>query len=120
MRLNLKANGENEQRVLDYLEKNASNVLQEKINNGEKTMAQCWSYIKSEARKRAKNGCACIDDMTVFGWAVHFFEEDDIEAKAHDTSDNEVKRPEAKPEKKKVAKKVDDIDQISFDDLFGG
>ena len=42
MKLNLKAKNNNQKRVLDYLEANASNVLVEKINTGEKTMAQCW------------------------------------------------------------------------------
>lgn len=77
-RLNLKADGKNQEILLDYLEKNASEPLAEKINIGVKTLAGCWTYIRGEARKRAMNGVAVIEDTEVFGWAVHYFEEDDI------------------------------------------
>ena len=42
------------------------------------------NYIISEARKAAVGNCACIDDTTVFGWAIHFFEEDEIKAKDYE------------------------------------
>ena len=77
-RLNLKADGKNQEILLDYLEKNASEPLAEKINAGVKTLAGCWTYIRGEARKQAMNGVAVIEDAEVFGWAVHYFEEDDI------------------------------------------
>lgn len=82
-RLSLKAEGKNQEILLDYLEKNASEPLAEKINTGAKTLAGCWEFIRKEARKQAMNGVAVIEDAEVFGWAVHYFEEDDIkEAKA--------------------------------------
>ena len=77
-RLNLKADGKNQQILLDYLEKNASEPLAEKINAGVKTLAGCWEFIRKEARKQAMNNVAVIEDTEVFGWAVHYFEEDDI------------------------------------------
>lgn len=77
-RLSLKAEGKNQEILLDYLEKNASEPLAEKINTGEKTLAGCWEFIRKEARKQAMNGVAVIEDAEVFGWAVHYFEEDDI------------------------------------------
>ena len=80
-RLNLKADGKNQQILLDYLEKNASEPLAEKINAGVKTLAGCWTYIRGEARKQAMNNVAVIEDVEVFGWAVHYFEEDDIKEK---------------------------------------
>lgn len=76
--LKLTAGTESERRVLDYLQENASQVLAEKINNGEKTLAGCFGYIRNEARKQAQNGVAVIEDATVYGWAVHYFEEDSI------------------------------------------
>lgn len=78
MRLNLTASGKNQELVLAYLEENASDVLAEKINKGTKTMDDCWKFITGEAKKKAKDGCACIEDVQVYGWAVHFFEEDSI------------------------------------------
>ena len=77
-RLSLKAEGKNQEILLDYLEKNASEPLAEKINTGVKTLTGCWEFIRKEARKQAMNGVAVIEDAEVFGWAVHYFEEDDI------------------------------------------
>ncbi len=85
-RINLTAESKQERLVLAYLEENASDVLVEKINSGDKTMKQCWSFIVGEARKLAQNGCACIEDTKVFGWAVHFFEEDEIKGKDYKES----------------------------------
>lgn len=78
MTLNLTAKGDNEKIILQYLENNVSDVLAEKINSGTKTLADCWKFITECARKQAKDGCACIRDDVVFGWAIHFFEEDSI------------------------------------------
>lgn len=76
--LKLTAGTETEQRILDYLQENASEPLAEKINAGEKTLAGCIGYIRHEARKKARNGVAVIEDAEVYGWAVHYFEEDEI------------------------------------------
>ena len=85
-RIKLKTDNKCEKIILNYLEKNASDDLVERINNGKKTLTQCWNYITSEAKKEAKNGCACIEDATVYGWAVHFFEEDSISGEAFNKS----------------------------------
>lgn len=47
-----------------------------------KSLGECWKYILGEAKKQAENNCACIDDDTVFGWAVHYYDEDDIKIKS--------------------------------------
>ena len=44
-----------------------------------KSLDKCLKYITSEAKKRAKNGCAAIEDAVVYGWAVHYYQEDNIE-----------------------------------------
>ena len=91
--LNLKANTPAEQKVLEYLQNNASETLAEKINNGtpfekdgkplinKKTLAGFMKYACEEARKTVENGSssACIEDSVVYGWAVHYFEEESIE-----------------------------------------
>ena len=134
--LNLKATGKNEEIILKYLEGNASEALTEKINGGAKTLSQCWNYITCEARKQANGGCACIEDSTVYGWAIHFFEEESINGadynkakcgvKAVKTASDEVKPAEgavteANMQKKPKTKKNEacGFDQISFDSLFG-
>lgn len=100
MKLNLQPGNAYETAVLKYLEENASDALAEKINNGSKTLEQCFIYIKNQARNKAQNGCAMIEDKVVYGWAVHFFEEDEIEA--------EVKvKAKATPEPKEIIKKTE-------------
>lgn len=134
--INLKAKTNNEKIILAYLNENASQMLVERINAGTKTLAQCWNYIMSEARKSAVNGCACIEDKVVYGWATHFFEEEDIDGEKYNKSEaakvtksNEEKEVEKYEEKviaeekkaKQRIKKADvpQLDQFSFDDLFG-
>ena len=89
MKLNLDAKTNEERKVKAYLEANASEILTEKINNGvriqkdgktllnKKTLAGFMKYACDEAKKQAGKGAqsACIDDDTVYGWAVHYFEE---------------------------------------------
>lgn len=118
-RLQLKAGTTNEEAVLAHLEKTASDALVLKINEGQKTLSQCWKYITREARKLAVNGVACIEDMTVFGWAVHFFEEDSIKGEDVEKSQpvKEAKKQTDKPKEDKPEKRVSKIDeeQISID-----
>lgn len=119
-RIKLKAENKNETIVLAYLEENASPSLVERINSGNKTLAQCWNYIVNEARKEAKNGCACIEDNTVYGWAIHFFEEDSIKGNKYKSGPKaSVSTSESKEAKPKPKKKTEDVEQLSFADLWG-
>ena len=100
MKLNLQAENAYETAVLKYLEDNASDALAEKINNGNKTLAQCFAYIMGKAQKETMNNCAIMEDKVMYGWAVHFVEEDKIEA--------EVKvKAKAIPEPKEIIKKTE-------------
>jgi hypothetical protein len=101
-KLNLTAHGSNEKIILDYLTNNASESLAERINNGKKTLTQCWNYIMHEARKQAVNGCACIEDSTVFGWAIHFFEEDSIKAEKFNKTPSGTATTSSKKQEEKV------------------
>jgi hypothetical protein len=80
--ITLKATNSTEQRVLQYLQENASDALAEKINAGTKTIAGALKHAKDEARKLAQGDCVCVEDATVFGWIVHYFEEEGITEKA--------------------------------------
>ena len=107
--LNLKANTPSEQKILEYLQNNASETLAEKINNGtpfekdgkpllnKKTLADFMEYACDEARKTVENGSssACIEDSVVYGWAVHYFEEESIEGTLY-TLDGEEYKPAVK------------------------
>ena len=93
MTLNLEAKTPAEQKVKAYLEQNASEVLARKINEGvkivkdgktllnKKTLAGFLKFACDEAKKQAEKGAnsACIEDTVVYGWAVHYFEEDSTE-----------------------------------------
>ncbi len=118
--LTLEAKNKNEQIILDYLNQNASAALIEKINAGEKTLSQCWSYIVSEASKIKEGNCAVVDDATVFGWAIHFFEEDSIQAKQYSVSSGvSVSTSKDKPKEKKPKAKPEtpDTEQLSLFDM---
>ena len=105
MKLNLEEATAAEQRVKTYLEENASETLAEKINNGvriskngkellnKKTLKGFMKFACDEAKKQAEKGAnsACIDDQTVFGWAIHYFEEDSIEGTLYNADGSEYK-----------------------------
>lgn len=114
MKIKLKAANAYETAVLKYLEGNASDALVDKINTGSKTLKQCFGYIQSQARKEATNGCAMIEDKVVYGWAVHFFEEDGIEAVAVPARTEQPRKKACKPT---VEKK--DEEQMSLFALLG-
>ena len=116
-KLNLTASTKEEQKVKAYLEANASEVLADKINNGvriqkdgktlinKKTLAGFLKFACDEARKQAEKvaNSACIDDDVVYGWAVHYFEEDSIEGTLcnEDGTEYKVPMPKTKPVQKK-------------------
>ena len=135
MRLNLRADGPEQQAVLQYLESNASDVLAEKINNGSKTLEGCWKFIESQAKKKAKGqNCVCCTDQEVFGWAVHYFEEESIKEggkaavekgdtyKVTPTGIKKVKEEKKKPEPKEPKKEEPVMmeGQITLFDFVGG
>ena len=62
-------------------------------------------YASSEARKFASKGAnsACVEDKVVYGWAVHYFEEDSIEGTLFNADGTEYK-PAPKPTPAQVRK----------------
>ena len=149
--LNLKANNDSQKRVKEYLEQSASDMLADKINFGieiekdgktlvnKKTLDGFMKYATEEARKIAEKGSqyACVDDATVFGWAIHYFEEDSIVEKLYnedgteyqvkkpapkktkpaETKKPDIKKPEPKPAEKPTPSKVTFLNQVSIFDL---
>ena len=124
MRTKLKAEGANQKAVLAYLEANASDSLVQRINDGVKTLSGCWNFIVAEAKKRAVKGCACIEDREVFGWAIHYFEEDSIEEGKIETAvamtvKSEVRTEPPKKQEKQKKARAQHEDQLSLFDLLG-
>ncbi len=115
MRLNLETKTKEQEIVKAYLEENASATLAEKINNGtpfekdrktfmnKKTLDGFMKYASDEARKLASKGAnsACVEDKVVYGWAVHYFEEDSIEGTLFNADGTEYK-PAPKPTPAKI------------------
>ena len=111
MKLNLEAKTQAEQKIKAYLEVNTSEILAQKINHGvriqkdgktllnKKTLAGFLKYACDEAKKQAEKGAqsACIDDAVVYGWAVHYFEEDSIEGTLCNEDGTAYKAPMSKP-----------------------
>lgn len=134
MELNLTAQNKQEELVLKYLQNNASEPLADKINNGtpfekdgkpllnKKTLTGFMKYACDEAKSLAEKGAtsACIDDQTVYGWAIHFFEEDSIEGTLYTLDGAEykptVKRVESNAVKAKPEPKKQENVQFSFFD----
>lgn len=134
MELNLTAQNKQEELVLKYLQDNASETLADKINNGtpfekdghsltnKKTLSDFMKYACDEARKLAEKGVnsTFIDDQTVYGWAIHFFEEDSIVGTLYTLDGTEykptVKRVESNAVKAKSEPKKQENVQFSFFD----
>ena len=103
--LNLIASGKEQELVKQYLQENVSETLAEKINNGvkiekdnktllsKKDLNGFMKFANDEARKLAEKGanCACVEDKTVFGWSIHYFEEDAIEGALYNEDGTEYK-----------------------------
>ena len=134
--LNLEAKTKEQQRIKAYLEENASDILAEKINNGvlikkdgkillnRKTLDGFMSFATEEARKQAEKGerYAMVEDDVVFGWAVHYFEEDSIEGTLFNEDGSEYKtqsKPAAKAPTMKAQPKPQPKPQMSMFDLMG-
>lgn len=107
IKLNLTATNRQQEKVLRYLQENASEILADKINNGtpfekdgqplinKKTLSGFMRYAGKESRKFAEKGEqeTCVDDDTVYGWAIHYFEDDSIEGTLYTVDGEEYKNP---------------------------
>ncbi len=104
-KLNLTAKGRAQELILAYLQENASDLLAEKINNGvviekdgkrlisKKDLDGFMTFANSEAKKLAEKGAnsACVEDSVVYGWVIHYFQEDSIEGKLYNEDGTEYK-----------------------------
>ena len=83
----------------------------------EKNIDECCSYITKRAKQMQTRGCAVIPDEDVFGWAVHYYDEDDIkiekDSNMQTTVNHSAKKLERREEKPKQKKK-EDINQLSL------
>ena len=133
--LNLTANGKPQELILAYLQENVSGELAEKINNGvhiekdgkrlvnKKDLDGFMRFASDEAKKLAEKSArsACVEDNIVYGWAIHYFEEDTIEGTLYNEDGTEFKpivKPAAKVEIKKAEKPKPTTRQASLFDML--
>ena len=141
MILNLETKTKEHEIIKQYLQDNVSESLGNKINNGvqitkdgkqlinKKTLVGFMSYATEQARKQAEKGAnsACIEDKVVFGWTIHFFEEDELIGELFNLDGSKYEPPKpkytppkptttiTKPEPKVVAKETTLFDFIEDD-----
>ena len=133
IKLNLETKNKEQEIIKTFLEENASDILADKINNGvkiqkdnktlvnKKTLDTFMRYAYEEARKLAEKGanCACIEDKTVFAWAIHYFEEDTIEGILLNEDGSEYKKVSTpQPKQIETPKLKKENNQQSFFDML--
>lgn len=130
--LNLTASGKEQELIKDYLQNNASETLAEKINSGvkitkdnktllsKKDLTGFMKFANDEARKLAEKGanCTCVEDKTVFGWAIHYFEEDSIEGNLFNEDGTEYKVAPIVKETPKIEVKMPEKEKPKQETLF--
>lgn len=64
--------------IKNYLDKRASEdeLFAKSYTKENKSLDECCQYILGEARKLGSE--VCVSDEAVFGWAVHYYDEDEI------------------------------------------
>ena len=124
------ANAGFENAIKNYLDKRAESdrLFAVSYKKENKSIQECCKYIYSQAKKLlAKGGNAIgVDDDTVYGWAVHYYDEDDIKVEnvkgivetvaPVKASVKLEKTVEQKPIRKKTKQNLFDERQLS---LFG-
>lgn len=113
------------------------------LNQEHKSFRRMWTFVKDKAKERAIDGCAFVDDATVFGWIDEYVGLDDkaeVEAEKKQAEER-AKKAEEKAKKTETKKKgtsgkgvykeiekvqaeikerheIEDADQVSIFDLM--
>ena len=109
--------------IQTYLDNRAKtdSLFAETYKKANKSIKECCKYIYSQARKLAKGGNEVgVDDATVYGWAVHYYDEDNIkveDVKEHVEAVKEEKPVKQKPARKKTKQELFDARQLSLFDF---
>lgn len=121
-----------EQAIKIYLDNRAKtdSLFAETYKKANKSIKECCKYIYSQAEKLAKGGNAVgVDDTTVYGWAVHYYDEDNIKVDkvqervevaapaAVQAPANKEKPAQQKPARKKTKQELFDERQLTLFDF---
>lgn len=91
------------ERIKDYLDERASQdeLFAKSYAKSNKNIDECYDYIVGEARKQCNDSdSVCISDDVVYGWAVHYYDEDNIKVGRSTESKESTEMSDA--DKKKV------------------
>lgn len=87
-----------------------------------KSIKECCEYIRQQAKKQAVGRCAVISDEEVYGWAVHYYDEDSIKVtdapKAKVTAPTTTPAPKVAPKAPEVPKKLTKAQLKRGEDCF--
>ena len=79
--------------------------------NPKKNIKDCCTYLMNEAKKAAKNGSIACKDDEIYGLAMHYYDEEDIEVGEVPVNVEVVQVPESRvivsPKKSKTTRKKD-------------
>lgn len=75
------------QRIKEYLDTMAASdaVFAEKMKDENKSIDKCMEFICAEVEKMSDKDSVCIDDDTVYGLAVHYYDEKNVEYESVNT-----------------------------------
>lgn len=67
-------------KIANYLIDQSANdsLIAQTLDKPNKSLSEMWKYIYEEARKQKVDNASIVDDMTVYGWAQHYYDEDSI------------------------------------------
>lgn len=112
-------------RIGQYLQ--SRNDLKDNLNKENKSLKECFDYILQELSKKAVTedsvGYVAGDDDELFGLAVHYYDEDDIEVKNHNFKTNangsltfkDLDDKKTKKSSKAKEEKKEDVSQEAID-----
>lgn len=95
-------------KIVDYLISRVD--MDEKYLNEEKSLKEMISYIKEEAKKQSNDGVAMIEDVEVYNWVIHYFDESNEDLKLIKTRENIISNiPEKEDNKKTKPKQISKV-----------
>ena len=72
-----------------------------------KSLKRCFQFIIDEAKKMQNGNCAMVEDEVVFGWAIHYYDEDNLSIDNAVKHEKESKKEDKKEPKKKLSEKAE-------------
>lgn len=93
--------------IKNYLDNRAKTdeLFAAKYANPKKSIDECCKYITGEAYAMAKDGTAVISDEEVYGMAVHYYDEENIEIRKAPSVKTSSVEPELTEEQQEKLRK---------------